>query len=83
MFLFIALSKKQNLEIQREGKGREDKEKKMLSSRDILNFLVNKDVRKLLKRKGSDTNETGMSICHRYSTLLFIMMISKNYSIFY
>lgn len=34
----------------------------MLSSREILNFFVNKDVRKLLKRKGSDANETGMSL---------------------
>ncbi|OMP11648.1 hypothetical protein CCACVL1_00366 [Corchorus capsularis] len=31
----------------------------MLSSREILNFFVNKDIRKLLKRKGSDANETG------------------------
>ncbi|GKV20424.1 hypothetical protein SLEP1_g30552 [Rubroshorea leprosula] len=34
----------------------------MLSSREIINFLVSKDVRKLLKRKGSDANETGRAL---------------------
>ncbi|XVE71932.1 hypothetical protein DITRI_Ditri10aG0190800 [Diplodiscus trichospermus] len=34
----------------------------MLCSRDIINFWINKDVRKLLKRKGSDANETGRAL---------------------
>lgn len=32
---------------------------KMVYSREILNFLVKKDVRKILKRKDSDAGERG------------------------
>ncbi|KAL4296176.1 hypothetical protein GQ457_12G025270 [Hibiscus cannabinus] len=34
----------------------------MLSRQEILNFLLSKDIRRLLKRKGSDASETGRAL---------------------
>ncbi|EOY32119.1 Nucleotide/sugar transporter family protein isoform 2 [Theobroma cacao] len=50
----------------------------MLSSREILNFFVNKDVRKLLKRKGSDANETGRALEELRASLFNDFCSSEN-----
>ena len=45
--------------------------KKMLYSREILNFLVKKDARKILKRKYSDAGERGELFKEFLETPLF------------
>ncbi|KDP46643.1 hypothetical protein JCGZ_13599 [Jatropha curcas] len=50
----------------------------MLFSREILNFLVRKDVKKILKRKDSDAGERGRALEELRSSLLNKFRLSEN-----
>lgn len=49
--------------------------RRMLCSRKVMNFLVRKDVRKILKRKDSDAGERGLFLLFSLSLFLFGMAV--------